>query len=75
MVESQFLASFENNSNFGQKRFTPTEFRSTFVKTALSQIYKVGGCLYTWLANAPTSKAARDLAALSKDRQDGGEMT
>jgi hypothetical protein len=32
-AESQFPNSFENNSNFGQKMFTSTEFRSKFVET------------------------------------------
>ena len=33
---SQFFAAFENNSNFGQKVLTGTDFRSKFVKMALS---------------------------------------
>ena len=33
---SQFFAAFENNSNFGQKMFTGTDFRSKFVKMSLS---------------------------------------
>ena len=33
---SQFFDAFENNSNFGQKVLTGTDFRSRFVKMALS---------------------------------------
>ena len=33
---SQFFAAFENNSNFGQKVLTGTDFKSKFVKIALS---------------------------------------
>ena len=33
---SQFFAAFENNSNFGEKVLTGTDFRSKFVKMALS---------------------------------------
>ena len=33
---SQFFAAFENNRNFGQKVLTGTDFRSRFVKMALS---------------------------------------
>ena len=32
----QFFDAFENNSNFGQKVLTGTDFRSKFVKMALS---------------------------------------
>ena len=32
---SQFFDAFENNSNFGQKVLTGTDFRSKFVKMAL----------------------------------------
>ena len=33
---SQFFDAFENNSNFGQKVLTGTDFRSKFVKKLLS---------------------------------------
>ena len=32
----QFFDAFENNCNFGKKVFTGTDFRSKFVKMALS---------------------------------------
>ena len=38
---SQFFAAFENNSNFGQKVLTGTDFRSKFVKMALSHKFTV----------------------------------
>ena len=48
----QFFAAFENNSNFGQKMFTSTEFRSKFVETyylkfVKLEVARILGYIYT----------------------------
>ena len=47
----QFFAAFENNSNFGKKMFTSTEFRSKFVETyhlkfVKSEVARILGYIY-----------------------------
>ena len=48
---SQFFDGFENNSNFGQKVFTGTDFRSKFVKKLLSHniTFFVFSSVDTWV--------------------------
>ena len=57
----QFFAAFENNSNFGQKMFTSTEFRSKFVETyylkfVKLEVARILGYIYSCVPLVPVLK-------------------
>ena len=67
MTVYQFSHSVENNSNFGKRMFTSTEFRSKFVKTyylkfVKLEVARILGTIYSCVPLVPVLDYQYDCA-------------